>query len=64
MVNLRQVQRDPIAVSKALERASAPRDALPLMRRRLLDPALDAHGVLALTDAILALQHTPEPPRA
>ena len=36
---------------------AAPRpDALGALRRRLLDPALDAQGVLALTDAVLALQ--------
>ena len=58
MPNLRQVQRDPIAASAALPRPSAPTDALLLLRRRLLDPGLDAHGVLALSDAILALQRS------
>jgi hypothetical protein len=62
MANLRQVARDPRAASAALERPAPPRDALPLLRRRLLDPGLDAQGVLALADAILVLQQTNERP--
>lgn len=58
MASLRASQLDPRRASATLERPGPPRDAVHLMRRRLLDPGLDAHGVLALTDAILALQRS------
>jgi hypothetical protein len=59
MVKLRTAERDPLAASAALARPAPPRDAVHLLRRRLLDPGLDAQGVLALADAILALQRPP-----
>ena len=58
MTTLRAIQLDPTRASTELERPNPPRDAVHLMRRRLLDPGLDAHGVLALADAILALQRS------
>ncbi len=58
MENLRAIQLDPVGASAALQRPAPPRDAVKLLRSRLLDTGLDAQGVLALADAILALQRT------
>jgi len=57
MGNRRAIHLDPSHAGLHRERSEPPADAIHLMRQRLLDPGLDAHGVLALTDAILALQH-------
>ena len=56
MGNIRSIQRNPAAASAALERPAPPQNALQMLRRRLLDPSLDAQGVMSLSDAILALQ--------
>ena len=44
------------SASERLETAAPSRETLNSLRHCLLDPALDAQGVLELADAILALQ--------
>lgn len=58
MNDLRAIQRNPRLASANLARPTAPNGALEMLRRRLLDPGLDAQGILSLADAILALQRS------
>jgi len=56
MLNSAALQMDRTSTSALPEGVASSLEMLDTLRLRLLDPALDAQGVLALSDAILALQ--------